>query len=82
MYMYMLMANDSAKREKQMMQERGGSLAGGGRGWAQRSVQVFALDRPKRQLIPKLQDRKQGLWANAHNPQLTDCLNCKRSLRL
>ena len=32
MYMYIPMANDSAKREKQMMQERGGSLAGGGRG--------------------------------------------------
>lgn len=78
----MLMANDSAKREKQMMQERGGSLAGEGRGRDQQPMQVFALDRSKRQLIPKLQERKLGLWANAHNPQLTDCLNCKRSLRL
>lgn len=67
-YIYILMANDSAKREKHMMQERGGSIARGRRGWDQWPVQVFALDRSKRQLIPKLQEGKRGLWANAHNP--------------
>ena len=45
MYMYMLMANDSAKREKQMMQERGGSLAGEGRGRDQKPVFLSRGDR-------------------------------------